>query len=124
MSKAIANPERGEAPIFIDGEERIFRFGLNEVIELQTITGAVDLPTALRDQNNIFRNLRVVLFLGLRKELPELDELGAGELFLTLKGSNMAEKVETLMETIGALGGESAGKESEEPVSTGASSSQ
>lgn len=68
-----ANKERGEIAIKIDGEERILKYGWNEIAQLQEKFGE-KVDTALNDAIKSFKPgiIAEILVIGLQRNWPEV----------------------------------------------------
>lgn len=80
----MANHQHGEVDFEAGGETYTFRLGVNELINIQDALGLADddarFLVAL-DNLRGFKQLRIVLYQGLRGRHPEITELEAGDVF-------------------------------------------
>ena len=68
----MANPHRGEVAVTIDGKERILRFPMKALAELQEHLGIKDIKEFINVDMSNFGTLLIFLFHGLSSRWPEL----------------------------------------------------
>ena len=93
----MANHERGEVEFEAQGKAWILRLGINELISVQGAVGIADKDEeflqALDNLSGSFRQMRAVVYHGLKGAHPEITELQAGEIVTAIGRFKMAALV-------------------------------
>lgn len=79
----MANPIKGEVDLPVDGKTFTLCLGINEIVELETVTdtGIVEIAGWFADRSKLrVGNMRAVLWASLQKHHPEISLEGAGEM--------------------------------------------
>jgi len=76
----VANKERGEVSIDVDGKRYIFRLTVNAICEIETETGKPFEAAARELQSGQMRTVRLFVWAALRHQHPDLTLEQAGDI--------------------------------------------